>query len=179
MPQLSKLGKKFRKQSLLLALILPAIAFAEVPFKSKEEINFVDKKTDQRLAFAEVDSFQGILKRLSQTDRDLKTANVYAFAGISEIKMTKPVCEKLLAKIFGPLDKITLKVKNVEIFKTDIGDSCQAQVVDDYDSKALIPEQLAVLGFIHGKPMGLVFSFHKKSDAAAQDNIRAFWQGLR
>jgi len=162
-----------------LIFIYACQAFAELPFKSKEEVDYLSKNQSALSAMTKTKDFQGLIHRPYERSSDLQDAEYYRFAPVDETKVTLKLCEKWLARVIGPLNKITLKVKSIELFKTSTGEACEVQVNDEKDPKSIIPERRIVLGFVKAQPTAIVFKLSKKSDATTQENIRSFWQGLR
>ncbi|MEK2644050.1 hypothetical protein [Bdellovibrio sp. BCCA] len=148
------------------------------PIKSKEAIDFLSKSDQTMLDIGKVDDFAGIITRTGESSKDLRTVDLYTFKGIENLSMDKELCEKLLARIFGPLKESSLKYHEAEIFTSHTGKTCEAQV-DDPDKAGKIPERRVVLGFVNAKPVGLVFRLSKKSDKTVKNNIREFWGTLR
>lgn len=177
-----------RKEIVLLTLLSSLVwawslagdrALSKSIVKSKEEIEFVHKSTQSFGDFGKVDAFQGSLIRHYESHPDLQVADFYRFADVSEIKIDKVLCKKILAQIFGPLDKISLKVQSIVIYSTEMGPACEAQVLDPKDPQSKIPERRVIAGFINMKPTALVFRLSKKADTSIAENIRVFWAGLR
>jgi len=173
-------------KTFLLALIMISCFAAQAkastptkaPVKSTEEIDFVDKKDQKLLDLGKVDEFQGMLIRSSEKNPDLQSVDLYVFKKVTAMKMDQKLCQKMLAQIFGPLDKITLKVHNINIYQAHTGSTCEAQM-DDPQHSSQTPERRVILGFINLQAYGLAFHLSHKSDAAIQENTRLFWDSLR
>ena len=167
--------------SSLLALSFAAsFAVASTPpIKSKEEIDFMSPKDEPMMSLLSKNpDFSGVITRTAEANPNLQVADLYAFKNISEVKMTKEVCTKILEKIYGPIKEISLKVRNINIYSSHTGNTCEAQIDND-DSKAKIPERRTVIGFLNAQPYALVFKFAKKSTPAEQAEVKKFWDSLR
>lgn len=162
--------------SLIFSLIAGALA-ATPPIHSKEEIQFESKTENKMLDLFKSDSYLGVLGRPQESHQDLNMVDLYAFKETAKITMTESTCKEFLAKIYGPLDKSSFKVKSVTIFTSHTGKTCEAQI-DDPAKSSKLPERRALIGFIKAKPYGLVFQLSKKSDSAVQENTRKFWESL-
>lgn len=163
---------------ILMWLSLSAQA-APLPFKSKEDVRFVTKKELPLLDLLQVKEFQGVIDRPFEKAPDLKKIRVYRFTDTSKIKIDRELCVNQLATIFGPAKQNPLQVKDLTIYDTATGKTCQARMVDTINPKAETPERLAVLGFINLKPYALVIALSKKSTDEDLKNLREFWAGLR
>jgi hypothetical protein len=172
--------KTFIFISLLATLLFPAFSVnaAPAPFSSKEEIEYTSKTEQKFLDLLKTPEFEGVITRTSEPNRELQLVDFYDFKNVQEVAMTKELCKKLLAKIYGPLNEISLKVRDVQIFTSHTGNTCEAQIDNDF-SKARIRERRTIIGFLNAKPYGLVFKFSRKSVAAEQENAKKFWDSLR
>ncbi|WP_413288873.1 hypothetical protein [Bdellovibrio sp. HCB337] len=164
--------------NLLITLLLTGSFAATAPIQSKEEIQFESKADNKLLDIFKSGSYLGIIGRPQEPNVDLKMVDLYAFKDTKQISMSEDLCKDLLAKIYGPLDKGTLKVTKINIFTSHTGKTCEAQI-DDPIKTSKIPERRAIIGFIKAKPYGLEFQLSKKSDTDIQDNTRKFWESLR
>ncbi|MDG0814988.1 hypothetical protein [Bdellovibrio svalbardensis] len=147
------------------------------PFTSKELLDFVGRGDLKFIDFGKTADFVGVVTRTHEQS-DARIADVYEFKDIQAVPMDKGLCEKILEKIFGPLDKISLRVKKIEIFASHTGKTCEAQL-DDEDQQAKIPERRVIAGFLNAKPRALVFKMTRKSAPKEQESIRKFWDTLR
>lgn len=150
---------------------------APAPFTSSELIDFTGKSDQKMLDFAKNDDFSGVITRNHEVG-DKKLVDVYEFKNIEAVPMDETVCKKMLTRIFGDLDKISLKVSHIDIYTSHTGKTCEAQI-DDADKEAKIPERRLVAGFLNAKPIALVFRLAKKSQKSDQESIRKFWDTLR
>lgn len=153
-------------------------AFAAAsPLKSKENIEFITKSEQPLLDLMKTNNFLGVLVRTDKTQRDLRHVDLYAFKDIQEISINQQLCEKLLEKIYGPRKEISLKVQNINLYKSHSGNTCEATITNP-DSKAKFPERRTIIGFIKAKPYALVFKFSKPSKVNEQEEARKFWDSL-
>lgn len=165
--------------TLLLVVMMSALAVAaQPPVHSKEETDYIDKNDQKLLDLVKVDAFQGTIFRGGEKNPDLQAVDLYSFKKVSSMKMDTNLCTQLLTEMFGPLDKITLKVHDILIYKGHTGDTCEAQV-NDPGPHSKIPERRVILGFINLKAYGVVFRLSKKSDVEVQADTRQFWDSLR
>lgn len=164
--------------AILFLFVTPTVLAAKAPIQSKEEIDFLSKRDQKMIDFMKTPEFTGVITRTGESNANLRVVDLYTFKDVSQISMDEVLCKKLLAKIYGPLDEISLKVRKVEIYTSHTGKTCEAQI-DNEDSQAKIPERRTILGFINAKPYGLVFRFSKKSTSDEQQDVRKFWDSLR
>lgn len=163
--------------SLLIAVMSFAFA-ATAPIQSKEEIKFISKTENKLLDTFKADSYLGTIGRVDEKNQDLSLVDLYSFKDSKKISMDESLCKEMLTQIYGPLNKITLQVKNIKIYISHTGRTCEAQI-DDPTKGTNIPERRLILGFIKAKPYAIEFSLSKKSDSTAQENTRKFWESLR
>jgi len=162
-----------------LTSILLSLTFAgTAPIQSKEEIKFISKNEETILGAFKTDPYIGTIGRIDEKREDLTAVDLYAFKDTKKLTMDKGLCKDLLKQIYGPLDKITLKVKTVSIFTSPTGKTCEAQI-DDPVKNSQIPERRTIVGFIKAKPYAIEFNLAKKSDADTIENTRKFWNSLR
>ncbi|MBK9321450.1 MAG: hypothetical protein IPM97_00585 [Bdellovibrionaceae bacterium] len=173
------MARPIRRGFLLILLLFKFAGAAPNPFRSKEEIEFITKKEVKLLDFGKSESFVGLLRRPFERNSNLKSADLYALKSNEKSKVDPDLCRQMLGQIFGPIDKISLHVEKIDLFKTTRGPACEAQVVDGKDPKTKIPERRVVIGFINLKAFALVFHFSKKSNSSEQEDIRLFWQSLK
>lgn len=162
----------------ILTQLLSLALAATPPLQSKEEIQFESKSENQLLDLFKSDAYLGVLGRPNEKVQDLQLVDLYAFKETSQLSLDEKLCKELLTQIYGPLDKITLQLKNVRIYTSHTGKTCEAQL-DDPDKKSKIPERRTIIGFLKAKPYALVFKLSKKSDLSVQENTRQFWESLR
>lgn len=151
---------------------------ATAPIQSKEEIKFISKTENKLLDTFKADSYLGTIGRIDEKSQDLSLVDLYAFKDGKKISMDESLCKEMLTQIYGPLNKITLQAKNIKIYTSHTGKTCEAQI-DDPMKGTNIPERRMILGFIKAKPYAIEFSLSKKSDSAVQENTRKFWESLR
>lgn len=161
----------------LLALVVGFSFAGTAPIQSKEEIKFMSKHDSELMGLFKTDSFVGIIARIDEKSNDMTAVDLYAF-DTKKISMDEALCKELLTKVYGPLDKITLKVKDVKIYTSHTGKTCEAQV-DDPVKDTPVPERRAIVGFLKAKPYAIEFKFSKKSTQDEQENARKFWESLR
>lgn len=166
----------------LLSFAVSAFASADtkktpLPFASSELLEFVGRGDQKMIDFGKTSDFVGVITRVHEKG-DTRIVDLYEFKNIEAVPMDKALCEKVLAKIFGPLDKISLKVSKIEIFASHTGKTCEAQL-DDEDKEAKIAERRVIIGFLNAKPVALVTKMSKKSGKTEQESIRKFWDTLR
>ena len=147
------------------------------PFTSSELIDFTAKGDQKLLDFAKTDDFSGVVTRNHEVG-DKKLVDVYEFKNIEAVPMNEAVCKKMLTRIFGDLDKISLKVSHIDIYTSHTGKTCDVQI-DDADKEAKIPERRVIAGFLNAKPLALVFRLSKKSNNSDQESIHKFWDTPR
>lgn len=162
----------------LLALVVGFSFAGTAPIQSKEEIKFMSKQENELLGAFKTDSFVGIIARIDEKSNDLTAVDLYAFKDTKKMSMDEALCKELLTKVYGPLDKITLKVKDIKIFMSHTGKTCEAQI-DDPVKDTPVPERRAIVGFLKAKPYAIEFKLSKKSTPDDQDNARKFWETLR
>lgn len=161
----------------LLSLLL-SFSFAGVaPIQSKEEIKFLSKTEDKLIGAFKTDSFLGIIGRVDEKNNDLTAVDLYSFGDTKKISMDEALCKELLTKIYGPLDKIKLKVNTVTIFTSHTGKTCEAKI-DDPVKGTTIPERRTIVGFIKAKPYAIEFKLSKKFTPDDEANTRKFWESL-
>lgn len=147
------------------------------PVISSEVIEFTGKNDQKLIDFAKTEDFAGLLTRVNEKG-DRRIVDLYSFKNIDAVPMNEALCKSILAKMFGPLDKISLKLKKTQIYASHTGKTCEAQL-DDEDKEAKIPERRVIVGFLNAKPTALVMRFSKKSGAEDSESIRKFWDTLR
>lgn len=165
----------------MLFLISQLLSFslaATAPIQSKEEINYRSKTESKLLEAFKSKAFMGVIGRPNEKNQDLAQVDLYVFKETKKISMDEKLCKDLLSKIYGDLNKITLKVTKLEVYISHTGKTCEAQV-DDPDKESKIPERRTILGFLNAKPYGIVFQLSKKSNGETQENARKFWDSLR
>ena len=162
-----------------LFLLSASQVLAEIaPLKSKQDISFTAKTERKFLDLQKNEDFAGVITRNYETSRDLRLVDLYIFKDVAKISMDEDLCKQFLTKIYGPLDKITLKTRKIQIYSTKTGKACEAQL-DDEDTQAKIPERRTIVGFINAKPYAIVFRLSKKSTPDVQEDIKKFWSDLR
>lgn len=162
----------------LMSLLLSLSFAGTAPVQSKEEIKFLAKSEEQFIGAFKTNAFVGTIARIDEKRNDLTAVDLYAFKETKKIVMDEALCKDLLKQIYGPLDKITLKVKTVSIFTSHTGKTCEAHIEDPVKNSP-IPERRTILGFIKAKPYAIEFNLAKKSDADTIENTRKFWDSLR
>jgi len=167
------------KKIVFIFLFMAQITFA-FELKSSEVIKFTSVKSTPQIGVLKTDAFVGAIERTEEENPDLRMVDYYEFTGTKNSKLTKKTCEAFLARIFGPLKEITLKVK-IEKFSNKLIQSdpvCEAVALDpDPDSK--IPERRILLGVKKGAPFALVFKLSKKSEPSVLENTRNFLKSLK
>lgn len=149
------------------------------PFRSDEDIEFTSLAEQPLLGLTRNSYFTGVLVRLGEGKDDLKQIDVYEFKDVDKMKIDKAICENLLAKIFGPLKDLDLKLKTTEILQTErAGNMCEA-VMEDPGKEAAFHERRVFIGISHAQVYGLVFRFVKSPTANERDNIHDFVKRLR
>jgi hypothetical protein len=164
--------------SFLISTLLSLTFAATAPIQSKEEIKFISKEDNDLVGIFKTDAYIGTIGRVDEKAQDLSLVGLYAFKDGKKISMDESLCKEFLTKVYGPLEKITLHVKNITIYKSHTGNTCEAQV-DDPDKKSIIPERRIILGFLKAKPYAIEFNLAKKSTPEVQENTRKFWDSLR
>lgn len=164
--------------SFLISTLLSISFAATAPVQSKEEIKFISKTENKLLDTFKTDSYIGTIGRVDEKAQDLSMVDLYAFKDMKKISMDESLCKELLTQVYGPLDKITLKLKDVKIYKSHTGKTCEAQL-DDPDKSSPIPERRIIIGFLKAKPYAIEFNLSKKSTEDVQTNTRKFWESLR
>jgi len=162
----------------LISQLLSVSLAATAPIQSKEEIQFVSKAENKLIDIFKTNDFVGIIGRLNEKNQDLAMVDLYTFKETSKISIDEALCKEYLAKIFGDLNKITLKVSKVEVYTSHTGKTCEAQI-DDPTKTGKIPERRAIIGFLNAKPYAIVFQLSKKSTSIEQENAKKFWDSLR
>ena len=167
------------KKIIVMLIVFPITSFT-LEIKSTEEIRYVSIKDTPLIGMMKTDAFVGAIERTEEENPDLRMVDYYEFTGTKNSKLTKKTCEVFLARIFGPLKEITLKVK-IEKFSDKLIQSdpvCEAVALDpDPDSK--IPERRILLGVKKGAPFALVFKLSKKSEPSILENTRNFLKSLK
>ncbi len=163
-------------------LLSTSLAFAQkkpstLPVSSSELLEFVGKRDQKMLDFGKTADFSGVITRVHEKE-DLRIVDLYEFKDIQAVSMDLALCKQLLIRMFGPLDKISLKVVKAEIYNSHTGKTCEAQL-DDEDKEARIVERKVIAGFLNARAMALVTKVSKKSGKAEQESIRKFWDTLR
>lgn len=164
---------------LTLAFSLTASAkvkFSPLPVRSTETIEFTSKSDQKFIDFAKNDEFLGVITRTGEKG-SLRIVDLYSFPDQKAVPMEKSLCETLVGKIFGSLNKISLKSK-IDIYESHTGRTCEAQLTDP-DKEAKVPERRVIVGFINAKAKAIVFRFTKKSTSSEQESVRKFWDTLR
>jgi hypothetical protein len=164
--------------SFLISTLLSFSFAATSPIQSKEEIKFISKADNKLLDTFKTDAYIGTIGRVDEKAQDLSLVDLYTFKDSGKIAMDEKLCKEFLKQVYGPLEKITLKVKNIKVYKSHTGNTCEAQV-DDPDQKSTIPERRIIIGFLKVKPYAIEFNLVKKSTPDVQENIRRFWDSLR
>lgn len=164
----------------------PAKKATPSPLKSTELIEFTGVADLKMLDFAKTENYVGLITRPNEQG-DLRLIDVYSFKDIKTTSVDKSVCEKMLAGIFGPLNKISLKVKSLEIYASHTGKTCDALIVDE-DKEAKIPHRRVLAGFINAQPRALLLKLSaapnkpirtKAELEETQTDLRHFWATLR
>lgn len=164
--------------SFLASTLLGFALAATAPIQSKEEIKFISKADNKLLDTFKSDAYIGTIGRVDEKAQDLSLVDLYTFKDGKKISMDESLCKDFLKQVYGPLEKITLKVKNITVYKSHTGNTCEAQV-DDPDAKSIIPERRIIVGFLKAKPYAIEFNLSKKSTPDVQENTRKFWESLR
>ncbi len=164
--------------SFVVSTLLSLSFAATTPVQSKEEIKFISKTDNKLLDTFKTDAYIGTIGRIDEKAHDLSLVDLYAFKDNGKISMNENLCKDYLKQVYGPLDKITLKVKYITVYKSHTGNTCEAQA-DDPDQKSSIPERRIIIGFLNAKPYAIEFNLAKKSTPDVQENIRKFWDSLR
>lgn len=168
----------------LLTLFMSQLSLAEpqkkiLPLQSSEEMKFLDKKDNSFYGFLKTDDFVGFIERKKEVNPDLQTLDYYQFQKEKKSAFDQKRCEELLAKIFGPLKEITLKVSVIKFEKLANGTTlCQAKAIDP-DTHASIPERLVFIRNQKNFDFALVARLSKKSDESTLKNLQKFTQGLK
>lgn len=169
---------------LLLTLFICNQSFAKkspkiFPLQSSESIQFIDREENSFYGFLKTDDFVGFVERKKESNADLKTLDFYQFKNEKKSTFNQKKCEELLAKIFGPLKEITLKVSVTQFKKQEnIPAICEANAIDP-DSHASIPERLIFMSSRKDFSFALVARLSKKSDESTLKNLQKFVQNLK
>jgi hypothetical protein len=147
------------------------------PFTSKEVIGYLSKTQQPFLDFAKSKDFIGLVQREQKPTEQI---DIYSFNNVSAKKIDQTVCLQLAARVFGPLNKISLKPGAPSVEKTlRSGNICEVTLTDD-DSKALFPQRQFYARMITDKAYGFVFKSKARAPAASvKEDAKAFVTELR
>lgn len=170
--------KAFLVAAVFLSITPVQAKTAEIPspVKSTEPITFASEKDHKLLELGKSDAFRGVIARTEEKS-DLRLVDLYSFKEES-LTMNEDLCKKFLTQIFGPLDKISLKVEKIEIYPSHTGKTCDARVTDP-DKEGKVPERRVIAGFLNANPTALVFRLSKRSSGKETESVRKFWDTLR
>ncbi|OFZ29030.1 MAG: hypothetical protein A2622_13130 [Bdellovibrionales bacterium RIFCSPHIGHO2_01_FULL_40_29] len=143
----------------------------EIIFYAKSELGFSD--------MGKIVEYQGSLVQINEPNSNLNEADLYKFPKESRTLITTKICSEYVEKIFGKAEDRSLKVdKTVQLFQTPVGKACDFQMTDSYHH-AKLPYRYAVIGFVHGRLIALVWSFDQKITTENVEQLKTFWKSLK
>lgn len=173
-------------QFLLLYIAISVSVFAaekrkpsSIDITSTNEVAFYAKKNFEYSQIGKIKQYQGVLIQLNESSSDLNAADLYQFPTEDKIKMDSGLCNSYLEKIFGNEADRSLKLTSaVTLFDSPVGKACDFQLTDNY-SRARLGYRYTIIGFVHGRMMGLVWNLYEVPKEETKKKLQNFWKTLK
>lgn len=151
---------------------------SKLQFRTTENIEIYDKSEIPFSDFGKIKEFQGILINKSDgIKNELSKSDIYIFPNEPKIAISENLCQNYRIKMFGKEADSGLTLgDSLKLFTTPNGKVCEFQL-HDLGAKAKVPIRYIILGFIHGRMIGLVWQL-SSIDEDAKSRLQKFWQNL-
>lgn len=102
-----------------------------IPKSKSEPIQFLSAKEIPLGTMGKISDYLGVIVREKTIHPVSKTIDVYEFKKTKDIQVSEKMCGDLVQKVFGPSDKIALKIKEKNLIPSKrSGKMCVYKLVD-------------------------------------------------
>lgn len=164
--------------TLFFFTILLLAAQSYVPVSKSEKIQFTSINDMPVGNFGKISEFIGIIQREKIENPISRTVDIYEFKDRKDLKVSEKLCLELVQKIFGPLDKISLKLKEKNIVASQTSGKVCVFKLKSSEPQDVTQEKHFILRIAGLKVIAFIFSYPKTSSQEEDKDAIQFIDSL-